>query len=302
MKVVCFDNGSASFYRAFNDDVIGLKSRRELLSMSRGLRADRAFICYPTWKRELSAGFLTRVPQKYLLRPPSALSRWIWSSQPEADPAAHQLENNVSLMSSLLKEYPIRIDLDSIFSEESPGSVLSLHPTASTIHKYYPLSFWTGLLEDLKGDFERVQIFCGRNPEEVEFCRRIMNGVSIAYQNRITLHANVGFSELSKRIKGSSFFIGSDSSLMHLSALFNRPTLGLWSFANHRVIYPYGDRVQVYIPSETLTAKTHEYPDRTPSYMARADHKTVSRIVRDRAEHQFTIQPRYKNPVRFYVY
>jgi len=302
VKVVCFNNGSSAFYKAFRAEVVGVSSRKELLRVARRMEVDASFTCYPTWRRELSASYLTPAGNQFILRPfDNFWARWFWDFQAEADPKFHHVENNLRLLSYVPSVKPTYVSMMEALDlpEQTPARVLGVHPTASSEVKYYPIKFWKELLQKFGGEFSEILLFCGASATEFNFCKSIKNQVPEA---KITIFSGLGFHELAMRIAGCAHFIGSDSALLHLAAMLGRPCLGLWSFANFRVIYPYGDHVQIMIPRETLTAKTFEYPGAPPAYLARASGKQAFDIYTDAPKPNFTIKPKIANPVRFYTF
>jgi ADP-heptose:LPS heptosyltransferase len=182
-------------------------------------------------------------------------------------------------------------------SAQPQGRILGIHPTASNPVKYYPLHFWNELLDSCMKDFDQIQIFCGSGQAEIGFCKEIKGK-----RSGISIHAGLEFGKLAEALGATSFFIGSDSSLMHLAAMMGKRVLGLWSFANFNVIFPYGDQVQILVPTETLTSKKHEYPGRPPAYLLRAQASQALKIIHDSAEPNFKISPAFVKPIRFYTF
>jgi ADP-heptose:LPS heptosyltransferase len=307
VEVICFRNGTSAFFQSFHDCTLGLASRAELLKLLPSLSADAIYFSYPTWKKELSAILLTSSPKKYFLRPPGLYASWLWPKVASGDTSLHFLENNLLLAQSICGGDDASLDLIGAFglqsSSTSEGRTLCIHPTASSVYKYYPLSFWKELLNELASKFDQISVFCGANAVETGFCQDIKDVVGDRVGKKMTTFVGLPFDQLIQHLYCGSYFIGSDSSLMHLSALLDRPTLGLWSFANHREMYPYGQSSLVYMPQETLSAFHHGYPNAVPSYMKRASGQAVAAITQGLEKASFTIMPRFKNQaVQFFTY
>jgi ADP-heptose:LPS heptosyltransferase len=182
------------------------------------------------------------------------------------------------------------------------GKTLAIHPTASTVVKYYPLEFWKALVNGLKDDFSKLRVFYGRGAEEAEFVKAIRENLAPSWAGRYELCANLGFKEVAASLQACDYFIGSDSALVHLAALFDKPLLGLRGFGDYRRIYPYGDNSSVYLPREVINTTDSEYPSTVPPYLKRANAESVIEIVRGTRKADFSIQPTLKKEVRFHVF
>jgi len=311
IQVICFNNGSSAFFSAYHPNVRGMRSRFQLLRTTWGTNTDASFAAYPTWRRELSSTLFSPVKTKILMRPrDNYWARLFWDFSADPDPDLHDLENNLNLLRSIpgIEESDVAAALNIRDAFQMPPTsiqgprILGVHPTASSPVKYYPLAFWTALLNLLEKDFDLVEIFCGRSSSEVAFCQSILASLGSSQASRTKIFSGLDFTTLARKIDSSTYFIGSDSALMHLAALMDKKVLGLWSFANFHLIYPYGNQSQVYVPKETLTASTHEYPRRIPAYMKRASSEKVSSIVRDIVRHDFALKPLNKKEIRFYEF
>ena len=291
VRVVAFENGSADFFRAFHDDVMGVRTNADLLRLARQTRADEVFTCAPTWRRELAAHCLTRSQVKQVRAAAGLGSLLTWGA-PSARGDVHDLENNLELLGwseprapSLAPEVP---DL-----KPDGARRLGVHPTASTELKYYGLPFWREMLNGLQNDFDEVHVFCGSDAREIEYARALGGD---------HLHAGLGFGPLTERLAGLNTFVGTDSALMHLSAQLGRPTVGLWSYADYRRIHPYGDAAAVYVPRETVVAKDFRRPAVRPSYLDRARAADVIEIVRGRRTADRQLARRFGPPVALHEY
>ncbi len=312
VQVVCYHNGSSAFFKAFHSNVTGVRKPLELLQVSHRLRVSDSFATYPTWKREISSTLVVRAKHKFIMRPLRNAGAWRKIGRYSAEPqeTKHDLENNIALLSQAIENQPdhwdkalnIRAALHLPEKAVASSKVLAIHPTASTVVKFYPLAFWMELLRTLQSDYEQILLFCGSQRSEVQFCQSIVDSLGSDIKSRIEICSNFSFDQVAKLIDSADQFIGSDSALMHLSALLDKPTVGLWSFANFRAIYPYGNHAKVYLPVETLTAKNHAYPTQAPAYMKRASAQRVVEIIKRNPKPSFEINPLYKKAVSFYEF
>ena len=305
VQVVAFNNGTTAFYRSFHDRVTGINSRKELLLKAFTLSSEHTYICYPVWKKEMAVALLSRAKRRYFLRPPlPILAECLWSSRPVGDENKHQLENNFNLLQSVIGECPFDVDVKTILQlpPASPDRVLAVHPTASTPVKHYPLAFWVQLLNSVAADFNRVQIFCGANPLEGDFCKAIVQGLTPRNAAITQINQGLAFKELATRLLEAEFFIGHDSSLMHLAVILKKPVVALWSFGDYRLSYPYTNGASVYIPRETVGASRFEYPKTPPEFLQRARAADVVTFMRRQRRPDFEITPKYREPVAFYVF
>jgi len=298
VTVVCFNNGSSKFFKTFHDHVIGVNSRAELVQVARRMKSEASFTCFPTWRRELAASFFCHADKKFILRPhDNPWARGLWRFQETAEPGIHHLENNFNLLKHALPEerftHPVlKLNVANLGNLR----VLGIHPTASSPSKYYPLVFWQELIGAVAKDYDRIELYCGTSPTEIEYCEKIKGTSSL------TVHVGLDFATLASHISSTSLFIGSDSALLHLAAMMGKRSVGLWSFANFRVIYPYGGHVQVLLPTETLAAKSFEYPSQAPPYLLRASAAHAVQVINNQVQPSFTISPRYTDPIQFYAY
>lgn len=312
VQVVCYHNGSSTFFKAFHNNVTGVSKSLELLQIARRLNVSESFATYPTWKREISSTLIVRADQKFIMRPLRNAGAWRkigrYSAEPES--TKHDLENNIALLRKVPgspadnweKALNIRTALNLPEKKSGRSKILAVHPTASSVVKFYPLKFWTELLSALQENYEQILLFCGSQKLELQFCQAIVNSLGTDSKTQFKICSNFSFDLVAQLIDSADNFIGSDSALMHLSALLDKPTVGLWSFANFRAIYPYGNHAKVYIPTETLAAKTYEYPAQKPAYLKRASALRIAEIVKSNPKPTYEIQPLYKNAVSFYEF
>lgn len=312
VQVISYHNGSSDFFKSFHEKVTEIRRPVELLCTAYQTRAPESFVTYPTWRRELSSSLLVHADQKFIMRPLRSACGWkgFWRYSADARMDRHDLENNIELMKMVpgtpQENFDLHLNVRSALglnnnSQNFKSRILAIHPTASTETKFYPLQFWTSLLRSLKSEFGKILLFCGKKQVELDFCQSIVD--QLKHDGfELEICSNLPFDQVVKLIDSADHFIGHDSALMHLSALIDKATVGLWSFANFRVIYPYGNHVQVYLPKETLTAKSHDYPAERPSYLDRASASDVADIINLKKKPAFEISPLYKNAVSFYEF
>ena len=146
----------------------------------------------------------------------------------------------------------------------SNKKILLIHPTASTPFKYYPTTFWNECLEHFEKSYDEIEIFCGKNMDEIDFCNKIKRLKTI-------LSINKPFNYLKKRMLEANSFIGLDSALVHLASYYSLETKVLWSFADLHRIYPYNTNASIYCPSEVKNAIYFNYPNQLIPGIARAN-------------------------------
>lgn len=297
VAIAAFANGSSRYFRDMGFDVIEFSDWRQL----RGIRKQRyelIFSPFPSWRRELLALISARAAHRAFLfaSPYQALN--LFSSEGKLVPGIHDLEQNFRLLQSM----EIHVDAADLTLKQKPSTSvgkIALHPTASTPAKYYPLQFWRNLLAKLSDSFKEIDVFSGPDQDENEFCSAILKNFSPA---RFHHHSGLDFLTLTKKINEADCFIGTDSALMHLAALLDKNVIALWSFADYRRIYPYGNHAKVYLPKEAKEAKSFAYPSATPIYLARAKADDIMAILSNQMKPNWMIHPTYKDAVRIYEF
>lgn len=307
VKVLCKDNGTFEFLRNLGFDAVGVKSRWEIIKMARKINPDILFVPFPTWKKELAAALVSKAHEKIYYSPVEfSWGRLFRGYADNPDPEMHIIENSIKLL-KLVPQYKNKdvckmLNLKwmippSVISNPW-GSVLAIHPTGSTEAKYYPPNFWKELWSILRNSFDEIHVFCGRHEPERSYCQSLVKTLG----ERARLFAGLPFSELATHLNAADYFIGSESALLHLCAVLDKPVLGLWCHGNIRVFYPYGNQSKVYVPNEILSTHDYEYPPEVPAYVKRASAEQVAAIVQDRTSSSFQIKPLYKNHVHCYLF
>jgi ADP-heptose:LPS heptosyltransferase len=295
-QVITFKNGSASFYKAWGADVSSFGSLKELILKSYSIKCDHLFSFFPNWRRELLANLLIRASYKNFFLTKPWLNIFFLGHPLPTVFGRHDNENNLEI----LKKLEIApLSTDEIFATlkiiRSSKKYAVVHPTASTIHKYYPEIFWKQLLEGLADEFEEIHIIAGSANIEVEFIQKIK-------QPQHIIHIGKSFVELASLLASCSLFVGLDSSMMHYAAIFDRRIVALWSFANYRRIYPYTSDAAIYLPFEVLDAKDFKYPSYALPYVKRANSGEVLRIIRQEVSPSFVISDQRQNDIKIYQF
>lgn len=289
-------------YRLYSDlnlgiELVFIKNLGELFTKKLD-KSDIAMSLYPNWKRELFA--LCRCParQKIFFEYDSFMLKYFLKGTKIHREEIHDIENNFKALEvlGLPSTYP---DLAGFFPLAKHNTVV-LHPTASTPYKYYPKAFWAELINYLVRQNFQVFIFSGNTEYEKDFCNGIIRSTGLT--TNIRYHAGMRLIDVAKHIAGSRVFIGSDSALMHLAGLLDVFTVALWSFADFRRVYPYGNHSHVYIPEEVLEAQAFFCSTRTPALINRAGVQDIIEIIQAAKKETFVLSPRFKSPVKFYKY
>ncbi|WPU65845.1 glycosyltransferase family 9 protein [Peredibacter starrii] len=295
VEILTYKNGSSDFYRELGAKVTEVASLKDLLVKSYRNKSDIVITLYPNWRRELVAINLADGLRKYHFKIPK-LSQYFIGRCLEVDHEIHDVENNLRILRVLgLKASPYRDYLVSKTKSSFTGKYIVLHPTASTMNKYYPLDFWQELVDRLSLKFDRIFILCGHKEEEKNFCGQIVG-------EKVELKIGLKFNELFSLINGTEFFIGLDSSMMHLAALFDKKIYALWSFADMRRIYPYSSDVSIIAPVEVLETNDFKYPKSELPWLKRMSGGEMLKIIEGKSQPNKRKTDLNNNDVKIYVY
>jgi len=295
---------SAGFYHALNLDITVECFESTLqIFLKKMRRYDLAASLYPNWKRELAG--ISRVQAKRKISffdPDYFLSRLPLTLKIKRE-NMHDLENNFKILEKL--SLPMEFVSPKTLFLTSNGVLekkIILHPTASSLSKFYPFDFWRGILESFLEKGDSVLLLCWKNPQEVDFCQKLIEACK--NKERVQLLVGAPLLKVAQLLCECQLFIGLDSAMAQLAGLLDVFTVALWSFADYKRIYPYGNHVHVYLPKEVYQRKEYlfGYPQKTPAYLKRADFKTVLEIASLEKKEDFVIKPFFKSPVKFYLY
>jgi ADP-heptose:LPS heptosyltransferase len=285
--------------------VIEVKSRIDILLKLGMKKFDHFYSPCPLWKRECLAGMVTRTTRKKLCIPTDNNYAKLFDKESvyNSSPQTHDLENSLNSVSDIgfsredflaAKE---EIKKKFIRSDDNKKPYVVFHPTASSPYKFYPLEFWASIGKDFIEQGHKLYIISGKNEIEEAFCVKLLKMLP-----SVTYLKNSSFMELCELIANCNYFIGLDSSIMHLAANFDVPIIGLWSFANYRRIHPYGQHAKVYLPSEVLKSTSFQYPKKDLPYLKRADAKKLTDIIMDKVKPSFEIDRLMGKNVQCYLF
>ncbi len=265
--------------------------------------SDFALSLYPNWKREISGLWRDPSPQKMCFsKSKSPYTQLNPFHKITVDPEVHDIDNNYDLLEALDVEFDLNEDFFKSFTGNTATiqNKASIHPTASSLNKLYPVSFWTKLLNLLeKEEYEDIQIFCDDSPEEISYCRKIIDSST---QSNINLYSGRSFNTLVHEIGTSQLFLGVDSSLAHLAALLKTHSVVLWGFADYRRIFPYSTRSKIYLPNESRTQKHSAYSRKALAHYNRANPEDIISIINDKITPSFMHTSSRIGNIPFYEY
>lgn len=297
ITILSTENGSASFYREFsNAHVVGVRDVKDIWKKSRTMTSDEVVTFFPNWRREWLASSLIQTTKREYFRTTKWPSAFFLGTELPTSFERHDFENNIELLKRRSLALPsitsIRASLGVAPRREN---YVVVHPTASTVNKYYPASVWKELLVVLRSRYERVHLISGTSAIEREFLAEISDP-----QDR--QHCGAKFQELAQLLGGAQQFVGLDSSMLHFAALLDVPVLALWSFANYRRIYPYTVNAQLYVPREVLTQRDFSYPISRPAYLDRARSEDLIAILEGKRAHDQQFTDQAANLIRLHLF
>lgn len=274
VQIVAYRNGSSSFYRELGANVLEISSLKDLFFQSTSIKTDFSFSFYPNWRRELACLNLSHANEKFHFSTKPILQPFFLGHCLPTNFERHDFENNLEILKVLGLEYTRSISAlsDFINKDNKPLNYAVIHPTASTPFKYYPIKFWLEILEYLDSKFDHVYILSGKNAYEQDYVKQLQ-------KPNTTLGIGLSFKEIINVIAGSELFVGLDSAMMHLAAILKVKTVGLWSFADIKRIYPYAPDAYLFVPAEILKAKTFKYPAKELPWFKRINSDQVIEIL-----------------------
>jgi heptosyltransferase III len=123
---------------------------------------------------------------------------------------------------------PSKVSPSLVANEIAPNSVL-IHPSPLNAYKKWPLSHWLSVIEFLSDQHIPVLISGGAAKVDVDLAQEIIKGLSQKAKNQvINLTGKVSFSELATLLRQVRAYVGVDTSVTHLAAACNTPTVALF--------------------------------------------------------------------------
>ncbi|MGE0207494.1 MAG: glycosyltransferase family 9 protein, partial [Candidatus Babeliales bacterium] len=259
----------------------------------------------PSWKRECLASLVTLSNKKTLNIHSDKRYSILLPSQNinVSDPFTHDIENTTES----LKQYDLTLENINIAKKAIKKKYLNpalqnekyviFHPTASSEYKFYSKEFWIDLASKFSQLGYGVYIVSGPVKKEQDFCLQILEKIPTA-----TYLKNAEFSKLCRLIRNANYFIGLDSSIMHLAATLDCQLVALWSFANFRRIYPYGMNAKIYLPEEVLKAKEFKYPKKELKELKRANAQDIIQIIQNDMKSSLQLVSKLVGPIHCYKF
>jgi heptosyltransferase-3 len=128
-----------------------------------------------------------------------------------------------------------------INSQPSTNNCLALHPGSGSDKKNWPEANWAGLLQQLINRTSANLLLVGGEAEG----DRLERLAKHLPAQRVQTARSLPLTELAKRLRSCTAFIGHDSGISHLAAAVGLPTLVLWGDTIEEIWRPQGDHVQI---------------------------------------------------------
>ena len=123
---------------------------------------------------------------------------------------------------------PINLSKSLLVDEIAPNSVL-IHPSPLNAYKKWPLSHWLTLIEFLSDQNIPVLMSGGNSQVDLALAEEILTGLTPKAKDQvINLTGKVSFSELATLLRQVRAYVGVDTSVTHLAAACNAPTIALF--------------------------------------------------------------------------
>lgn len=301
-ELFAMNNGSKEFFGAFDIDlrVKSFDSFRHVLFSGRP-KYDLAVALYPNYKGTMLALHDIRATRKICVSRKRFWFTWMNTFEHVPWESGHDLDNNAKLLSGLADGANPEWDM-SPFSRDDPGvdaGLVVVHPTASKTIKYYPTSFWADVIRGLRSQGRRIKMLCGPSITETDFVKKVLAEV---VDPEIDVMVGAPMRDVVETISRSGLFVGCDSALVHIAALFDVKLLVLWTLGAACRIYPYASDSNVYIAKEVVDHDTYmPYPNSVP-WMRRGSPDEVLAILDGTRNHDYTRRTRFRRDVKFYVF
>ncbi|MEY4388140.1 MAG: hypothetical protein RLY20_3423 [Verrucomicrobiota bacterium] len=118
---------------------------------------------------------------------------------------------------------------------------LALHPGSGSEKKNWPESNWAALLQRLVAETSMRLLLVGGEAEGNRLARLAKD----LPPQRAEFARSLPLTELAKRLRSCTAFVGHDSGISHLAAAVGLPTLVLWGDTIEEIWRPQGDHVQI---------------------------------------------------------
>ncbi len=123
---------------------------------------------------------------------------------------------------------PQAVTIPTLVAEIAPYSVL-IHPSPLNAYKKWPLAHWVSVIEFLTHHKIPVLISGGPVAVDIALAQEIIDSLSPKAQSQVlNLTGQVSFSELATLLRQVKAFVGVDTSVTHLAAACNTPTIALF--------------------------------------------------------------------------
>jgi heptosyltransferase-3 len=123
---------------------------------------------------------------------------------------------------------PINLSKSLLVDEIAPNSVL-IHPSPLNAYKKWPLSYWLTLIEFLSDQNIPVLMSGGNSQVDLSLAEEILTELTPKAKDQvINLTGKVSFSELATILRQVRAYVGVDTSVTHLAAACNAPTIALF--------------------------------------------------------------------------
>ncbi|MFM1869889.1 MAG: hypothetical protein RLY99_633 [Pseudomonadota bacterium] len=123
---------------------------------------------------------------------------------------------------------PAPATLPQEISTQLKESFIVIHPTPLTAYKRWPLANWVGLIESLPREYQ-VVLSGAPIPQDRELNQSIIDLLSDTAKNKVlNLDGRLKLDQLGTLLRKATLYIGVDTSVTHLAAACNTPTITLF--------------------------------------------------------------------------
>lgn len=247
ITLVLSDNGSCQFIKSLNLKTVKKiyvwkekeKTIQNIVQLTKQIKNeifDVAYAAYPSAKRENTLLFLSRARKKNMLKCNKGFFK-LWQflnpTAKTADYTFHDIENN-----ALLFGVPIfEINRKKTKLNFSSGEiVVGLHVGSKGLSKRWNIENYAELMHKLRDSYGcKFVVIVGKD----EAC--LINAIKYKIPWNFDVLLGPAFEDLMTKISSLTLLVGNDSSIAHISALMDIPTIVIWSFAQFWRVCPYGE-------------------------------------------------------------